>query len=67
MSDNREMTDVRELDPVEMAGVVGGDDYCGTVVPVFPIPRPPWAVSIVSVTNVLPAGLGAGSTIGFGF
>jgi hypothetical protein len=60
MTDIREMTDVLELDPAEMAGVVGGDDYCGTVVPVFPIPRPPSIVSIVSVTNVLPAGLAAG-------
>jgi hypothetical protein len=25
MTDIREMTDVRELDPVEMAGVLGGD------------------------------------------
>ena len=64
MSDIREMTDVRELDPIEMAGVVGGDDYCGTVVPVFPIPRPSSAVSIVSVVNVLPAGLAAGRSIG---
>ena len=63
MTDIREMTDVRELDPAEMAGVVGGDDYCGTVVPVSPIPRPPSIVSIVPVTNVLPAGLAAARTI----
>jgi hypothetical protein len=66
MTDIREMTDVRELDPIEMAGVVVGDDYCGTVVPVFPIPRSPSAVSIMSVVNVLPAALAAGRTIGFG-
>ena len=64
MTDIHEMTDVRELGPIEMAGVVGGDDYCGTVVPVFPIPRSPSAVSIVSVANVLPAGLAAVRTIG---
>jgi hypothetical protein len=44
MSDIREMTDVRELDPVEMAGVEGGflivpDGYCGTPVPWPPLPR----------------------------
>jgi hypothetical protein len=66
MTEIRETTIVRELDPAEMAGVVGGDDDCGTVVPVFPIPRPPSIVSIVSVTNVLPAGLAAGRTIGPG-
>jgi hypothetical protein len=65
MTGIREMTDVCELDPAEMAGVVGGDDYCGTVVPVWPTPRPPSTVSLVSVTNVLPAGLAAGRTIGF--
>ena len=64
MTDIREMTVVRELDPAEMAGVVGGDDYCGTVVPVFPIHRPISIVSIVPVTNVLPAGLAAARTIG---
>ena len=63
MTDIHEMTDVRELGPIEMAGVVGGDDYCGTVVPRTPWPTP-WAVSIVSVVNVLPAGLAAGRTIG---
>jgi hypothetical protein len=67
MTDIRETTDVRELDPAEMAGVVGGDDYCGTVVPVWPTPRPPWTVSIVSVTNVLPAARPASGTIGLGF
>jgi hypothetical protein len=42
MSDIREITDVREVDPVEMAGVEGGgffiapDGYCGT-----PVPWPP--------------------------
>jgi hypothetical protein len=37
MTDMRERTDVRELDPVEMAEVMGGyDGYCGTTVP-FPI------------------------------
>jgi hypothetical protein len=66
MTDIREMTDVRALDPAEMAGVVGGDDYCGTVVTVLPIPRPPSIVSLVPVTNVLPAGLAAGRTIGAG-
>jgi hypothetical protein len=66
MTDIREMTDVRELAPAEMAGVLGGDDYCGTVVPVWPIPRPPSIVSIVSVTNVLPASLVARGTIGAG-
>ena len=64
MTDIREMTDVREIDPIEMAAVVGGDDYCGTVVPAVPIPRPPLAVSNVSATNVLPAGLAAARTIG---
>jgi len=64
MTDIREMTDVCELDPADMAGVVGGDDYCGTVVPVFPIHRPISIVSIVPVTNVLPAGLAAGGRIG---
>ena len=64
MTDICVMTDVRELDPIEMAGVVGGDDYCGTVVPVFPFPRPTAIVSIVPVTNVLPAGLAAARTIG---
>jgi hypothetical protein len=64
MTDIREMTVVRELDPAEMAGVVGGDDYCGTVVPVYPFPRPISIVSIVPVTNVLPAGLAAARTIG---
>ena len=64
MTDIREMTVVRELDPAEMIGVVGGDDYCGTVVPVFPIHRPISIVSIVPVTNVLPAGLAAARTIG---
>jgi hypothetical protein len=66
MTDIREMTDVRELNPAEMADVVGGDDYCGTVVPVLPIPRPPLAVSNVSVTNVLSAGLAARGTIVIG-
>ena len=33
MSDIHEMTDVRELDPVEMAGVLGGDGV--------PIPQGP--------------------------
>jgi hypothetical protein len=65
MTEIREMTDVGELAPAEMAGVVGGDDYCGTVVPAWPIPRPPSTVSLVSVTNVLPAGLAASRTIGF--
>jgi hypothetical protein len=64
MTDIREMTNVRELAPTEMAGVVGGDDYCGTLVPMLPIPRPPSAVSLVAVTNVLPAGLAAGGRIG---
>ena len=64
MTGIREMTDVCELDPAEMAGVVGGDDYCGTVVPVWPFPRPTSTVSLVSVTNVLPAGLAAARTIG---
>ena len=63
MTDIRAMTNVRELDPMEMAGVVGGDDYCGTVVPRTPWPTP-WAVSIVSVANVLPAALAAGRAIG---
>jgi hypothetical protein len=65
MTEIREMTGVCELDPAEMTGVVGGDDYCGTVVPVFP-PRPPLALSIASVTNVLPAGLAAGKSIVIG-
>lgn len=58
MSDFREMNDVRDLEPVEMAGVEGGlqvgDGYCGT--PVFhgplPIPRLPlpfWPVVNVPV------------------
>ena len=64
MTDIREMTDVRELDPTEMTGVVGGDDYCGTVVIVLPIPGPPLPVSPVPMTNVLPAGLAARGTIG---
>jgi hypothetical protein len=67
MTDIRETTDVRERDPAEMAGVVGGDDYCGTVVPVWPFPRPTSTVSLVSVTNVLPAARPAGGTIGLGF
>jgi hypothetical protein len=66
MTDIREMTDVHELNPAEMADVVGGDDYCGTVVTVFPIPRPPLVAPIVSVTNVLPAGLAARGTIVIG-
>ena len=44
MTDIREMTDVRELDPIELAEVVGGGDgFCGTVVPVHPWwpPQPP--------------------------
>jgi hypothetical protein len=45
MSDIREMTDVRELDPIELAEVMGGfgDGYCGTVPLHFPIfiPGPP--------------------------
>ena len=66
MTDIREMTDVRELDPAETVAVVGGDDYCGTVVPVVPIPRPPLAAPIVSVINVLPAGVAARGTIVIG-
>ena len=66
MSEIREMTDVRELDPAEMAGVEGGyfvgDGYCGTPVPPVPIPRPPLPiVSIVSEVSVLPAGLYGGT------
>jgi hypothetical protein len=42
MTDIREMTDVRELDPVEMTEVMGGaDGFCGNGVPVNPgIPLP---------------------------
>jgi hypothetical protein len=39
MSDIREMTDVRELDPIELAGVEGG--ICMTFEPPFPLPHPP--------------------------
>jgi hypothetical protein len=68
MSDIREMTDVRELGPVELAGIVGGDDYCGTVVPGPPIPLP-WGnpSSTVSPVNIILPGLAAGGTIGFVF
>jgi hypothetical protein len=50
MTDIREMTDVRELDPVELAEVMGGyDGYCGTTVPLpIPIivnPGPTWPPS----------------------
>ena len=66
MSDIHEMTNIREPDPAEMADVEGGvfvgDDYCGTPVPRVPIPLPPQPiVSTVSVANVLPAGLYAGT------
>ena len=67
MTDIRAINDICELDPAEMVGVVGGDDYCGTVVNVLPIPRPPLTVSLVPMTNVLPAGLAARGTIGFAF
>jgi hypothetical protein len=73
MSNIREMTDVRELDPVEMDGVEGGyfvaDGYCGTFVPNLPyrLPPPPSPSPIVSMVNVLPPGLAAASAIGSGF
>jgi hypothetical protein len=40
MIDIHEMTDVRELDPVELAGVVGGDGF--SMYSAFPVP--PWLV-----------------------
>jgi hypothetical protein len=68
MTDIRAKIDVRELDPVELAGVVGGDDFCGTVVPGFPIPRPGGNPSYTgSPVNVVLPGLAAGGTIGFVF
>jgi hypothetical protein len=67
MTDIRAITDIHEVDPVEMAGVEGGffvaDGYCGTYVPGLPIPTPPLPIVIGSVINVLPAGLAAGGTI----
>ena len=52
MSDIREMTDVRERDPVEMAGVEGGifvpDGFCGhpTPWPWLPLPTGPLPVVV---------------------
>jgi hypothetical protein len=65
MTDMREMTDVRELDPDEMAAVAGGDDYCGTVVPGFPIPIPGPNSPVSAVTVVNP--IVAVGVIGLGF
>jgi hypothetical protein len=62
------MIDVRELDPVEMTGIVGGDEYCGTVAPGPPIPvaggNPLFTVSPVYIFQ---PGQTAGGTIGFVF
>jgi hypothetical protein len=38
MTDIRELADLRELDPVEMAGVLGGD---GVLIPGRPVYIPP--------------------------
>ena len=63
MSDIREMIDVRELDPVEMTGIVGGDEYFGTVAPGPPIPMPGGnPLFIVSPVNILQPGQTAGGT-----
>ena len=61
MSEIRAMTDVRELDPVELAGVVGGflvggDDYCGTFVPRVPLPTPILSVFTSPVVDVIGVG-----------
>jgi hypothetical protein len=56
MSDVHKITDVRELDPAEMAGVEGGyflaDGYCGTPVPRVPIPTNPVPAVTAPATNV---------------
>jgi hypothetical protein len=50
------MTDVRELDPAELAGVEGGlfiaDGYCGTPVPRVPLPTNPVPVVTAPAANV---------------
>jgi hypothetical protein len=56
MTDIREMTDVRELNRDEMAGVEGGlylgDGYCGTPVPHGPIPLNPLPSPVLPVVNI---------------
>jgi hypothetical protein len=69
MPDIREMTDVRELDPVELAGVLGGDSsrygICGPGEPVpwdtAPGSPVPWctALGAVSAVNRVLPGLAA--------
>jgi hypothetical protein len=55
MSSIHEMTDVRKLDPAELADVEGGffvgDGYCGTNVPRVPLPTPPLPVRLAPPVN----------------
>jgi hypothetical protein len=63
------MIDVRELDPVEMTGIVGGDERCGNgfSIPIWfgPVPTPwPYPLNAVYPGNiVLPVLAGVGANV----